>query len=259
MDIVRKQTPGWTWAGINRCRIFLQATTITDITTIDGTYLPLKVREVQSKIRDSKISFPVQKRPSKEDIRHWNYFIDSLSVQGTLHVQLGNWTRDPDQLFAYFYNPMTDILYKRGTNGWAIYGRRKGKHTRRYVKLRLGVNTLPTPRIPTRVIDGGTYLIRLQTEERGTQMIRLQRSREQRYQRSVEAQILGKYTLDEVGLTQLQQQWNNGTCKLIGATDGGLKHKVGTSSYAIYVPDNTRPVIEGYAGEAQVNTSAPST
>ena len=259
MDMVRKQTPEWTWAGINRCRIFLKATTITDITTIDGTYIPIKVREVQSKIRDSRIRFPLQKRPSKEDMRHWNYFIESLSVQGTLHVPLGNWTRDPDQLFAYFYNPMTDILYKRRQHGWAVYGRRTGKQTRRYVKLQLGVSTLPTPRVPTRVIEGSNYLIRLQTEDREIQRISMPRSKEQIHQSSVEARILGKYTLDEEGLTLIKQQWHTGTCKLIGATDGGLKNKIGSSSYAIYAPDNTQPVIEGYAGEAQVNSSASST
>lgn len=258
MDIVLQQTPDWTWEGINRCRLFLNATTITDITNIEGNYIPTKVREVQYKLRENGIKFPHQQRPTKEDIRHWGYFIQSISANGKLHLPLGDWVRDPDQLFTYFYHPHTGIIYRKKLTGWAVYGRRN-KSTRRYTKLRLRVNTLPTPRIPVRVIDGETYLIRLQPDERGYEVPPSLQGMESINTRLVEERILGQYTVEDAGLQQLRDQWENGHCHMVCATDGGLKEKVGTSSYAIFLPGNTQPVIEGFTGEAQEQVSASST
>ncbi len=88
MDIDRNQIPEWTWADINRCRLFLHITTVADMVTLDGKYISVTIRELTSKMRQSMLTFPVQKKPSTEDIGHWKYFVDSISNNGHLLVPL---------------------------------------------------------------------------------------------------------------------------------------------------------------------------
>ena len=57
----------------------------------------------------------------------------------------------------------------------------------------------------------------------------------------------------------LQSRWNQPNCSIVCATDGGLKDQVGTSSYAIFLPQDESAVIEGFAGEYQPLPSASST
>ncbi len=40
MDIAYQSAPVWAWNGINRYRLYLEALTVADITTLDGTYIP---------------------------------------------------------------------------------------------------------------------------------------------------------------------------------------------------------------------------
>ena len=47
MDIVHHQLPDWMWEGVNRCRLFLKANTVTDIVTLDGSYIPADICNVK--------------------------------------------------------------------------------------------------------------------------------------------------------------------------------------------------------------------
>ena len=49
INIVHQSVPSWAWGGINRCRIYLHANTVVDLTTEDGTYIPSKIREVKDR------------------------------------------------------------------------------------------------------------------------------------------------------------------------------------------------------------------
>ncbi len=78
MDVVRSHTPDWAWEGINRCRLYLKANTIADISTVDGKYVPAKVRMVQAPLRNSRLKFPLQRKAHRADISQREYFIDSI-------------------------------------------------------------------------------------------------------------------------------------------------------------------------------------
>ena len=71
--------------------------------------------------------------------------------------------------------------------------------------------------------------------------------------------ILGVYRTEEALLNQLHQRWDSADCTIICAMDGGLKDRVGTSSYAILFPDNLTPIVTGRAGEWQPRENASST
>lgn len=43
MDLAHKIALRWAWEGINLCRLFLHATTLTNIVTADGKFIPEKI------------------------------------------------------------------------------------------------------------------------------------------------------------------------------------------------------------------------
>ena len=65
---------------MNSCRLYLQATTIADITTLDGTFIPVRIRRVQSKVQTQNLMFPRQARPNKQAREHWNYFLNLFQI-----------------------------------------------------------------------------------------------------------------------------------------------------------------------------------
>ena len=91
---------------INRCRIFLQATTIADIANADGTritdyaWTPIHNPSIDNP-RRSKQNWPRQPRPGPKSWRAWKAAIQKhLSSNGkgqTLKQPLGPWTVSPQQ------------------------------------------------------------------------------------------------------------------------------------------------------------------
>ena len=120
MDIVQQQIPSWAWGGggINRCRLFLNANTLADLTTLDGTYIPEKVRQVTDKLRNNKLLFPIQIKPPMEDVQKWQFFIDLISHNGHVHVPLGDWIRFPDQDFKFMRDAQNNVVFK--TEGYVL-------------------------------------------------------------------------------------------------------------------------------------------
>ena len=161
MGVVHAQIPSRMWEGINRCRIFLHATTVAEITTLDGTCIPKKIRKVKSKIRENSIDFPVQTRPSGEDIEQWEYLVTFLAADGVLHTPLGKWIRPPDQHFQYLLNVEETVVYRkenREDRDWQIY-RRKSRASKRFVKMRNTEQQLTELCTPVSVIGSTNYLI----------------------------------------------------------------------------------------------------
>ena len=258
MDLAKKHTPEWTWDRINRCRLFLQATTTTDITSIEGRFIPMRVREVRNPLRQNNLQFPLQKRPAKGDIRHWRYLVECISQNGHLNTPLGHWTRHPDQKFCHLYLPSTDVMYKRTKDRWEIFGKTK-QGTRRYLQRNFYVGEPPKDSIPVKVIDGVRYIILPQKDE----IIRYNRHKQGQFtqnivQKEIDKAVLGTYQIYPEQKEKLQEIWNIGGT-LICATDGGLKDTMGTSSYVFYLPNDLQPIVEGLAGEYQPIVTASST
>ena len=256
MDIVINTIPRWAWSGINRCRLFLGANTISDISSIDGRYIPRDAREVKKPLRPSKLQFPFQTRPSNTDIALWHYLVESVACNGILHGPLGRWIRTPDQFFPFMISMDRTIVYKRLAPGWQVYGKRDKKH-RYFKKLNFTVRTTPDRCTPVRVIETSNYLVLLQSssqEECSSVSWPAFNTEIHRY----EEQVLGTYSENDQQLDRLHKQWHNGV-SLIAATDGGLKDAVGTSSYVLLFPQDTSPIVQGYAGEYQPRRSASST
>lgn len=76
---------------------------------------------------------------------------------------------------------------------------------------------------------------------------------------TMEQQIRGRYKENEAQMVQLREAWYQQECHIVGATDGGLKNMMGTSSYAAFFPGETQPIFLGYSGEYQPRLFASST
>ena len=119
MDIVLHQSQ-WTTkqvVQINSCRRFLQAQTLADITTIQGTRIqPHAINGMNlpgpSTIRGATFN---QKRPSDAAWRAWKKFLSTISDKhAVLYQPLGNWRMDITHMRhwpSFLYNYGQDALY----------------------------------------------------------------------------------------------------------------------------------------------------
>ena len=257
MDIVQRQIPDWAWAGINRCRLFLRANTLADLTSLDGTYIPEKVRNVTDKLRHNNLLFPIQTKPPQDDVQKWQFFIDSISHNGHVHVPLGAWTRFPDQDFKFMRDDHNKLVFRRRGQSWEIFQKNKVQ-SRRFLRQRRTVRNIPRHCYPISVIASANYLIATHADT--TQPISNgERNYWPRIASALEEEILGTYVEHAPYIHKLEDQWHNSVCSLVGATDGGLKDTIGSSSYALYFPHDLQPIIWGYAGEYQPRVSSSST
>ena len=258
MDYVLHHTPSWMWEGINRCRLFLQSNTFADLTTLDGCRIPRKIYVVKGAIRKNNILFPKQLRPSEVDRVYWKYLIDSISIDGRLHSPLGHWLRFPDQQFKYMFAMDTNTVYKRQGQRWQIYSKQKA-NTRRYCKLRLSVDTVPPQSKPVWVIElSQSLLVPNEASERNSLHL-LPRSVPPTKRDISQKQVLGKYRINHSQMNKLKLHWQTAHTTIVCATDGGLKDKVGTSSYAFFLPREDDPILVGFSTEYQPLLSASST
>ena len=257
MDIVMKHIPSGAWKGINNCRLFLQATTVADITTLDGRYVPSMVRKVQAPLRTQTLIFPFQKRPSKTDRAHWNLFLDVISQNGHLYLPLGAWLRHPDQRSEFMYCKESDAIYKQTGKQWEVFGRQNSGR-RRYRRVGLAVSGPPCSSLPVQAIAGHGFIIKMasNTQNTGDQITT---QTEYFTQNNTVRNPRGQFTVVAKQMDFLQARWHQADCKLICATDGGLKDKMGTSSYVIFHADAEDPIVEGFEGEYQPLMSASST
>ena len=114
MEYVIHHLPSWMWAPINLCRLYLQAITITDITTFDGTTIPREVYIVKEPYRQSQLQFPLPTKPTKEQRGHWQYFIRYITNQNLkLNVPLKSWRKKPYQVFPYILDVQTKMIHKK--------------------------------------------------------------------------------------------------------------------------------------------------
>ncbi len=256
MDIVLKQVPAWAWAGINRCRLYLNVTTVADLTTLDGKYIPQSIRSVKTKLRDNKLLFPLQSRPSKQDRVQWKFALDLFSQDGHLYVPLGAWTRQPDQIYPYVINEDDTAIYKKVSNGWRVYCKTTPS-SRRYKRMQFVVDTAPTTSYPsTRVLESSNFIIHNRDDNRPAEPYT---DVDTCQQQMVEAAVLGEYIINENKLDELKEQWHEPNTRVICATDGGLKDMIGSSSYAIFFPEDSTPIISGGNTEYQPRLLASST
>lgn len=123
---------------INRCRIFLKAITIADITTSDGKKIRRNVWEGQANEdkywERHQLNWPQQGRPSNSDWQHWRSALKCLLIPYTatryLSSPLGEWCESECNNWKWFLDTPTDTLWERiRSSHWKTYSHR-GMHGR---------------------------------------------------------------------------------------------------------------------------------
>jgi hypothetical protein len=95
-----------TMESLNRCRIFLRAITLSDITTADGSRLLLGIKSNRhTQGRRSRLDWPQQDKPSKRDWTLWSEALTNLETNDKLSQPLGKWVAPTHQIWEYFLRP----------------------------------------------------------------------------------------------------------------------------------------------------------
>ena len=116
---------------LNACRLYLQVTFLSDITTIDGKFLlPGVIDGTNENIPTSKLEWPNQNSPDKKTWKLWSQTITSIycvskhSTTIRRNCILGHWTSELKErlrLHSFYFSPSLDEIYETKTNGFNQY------------------------------------------------------------------------------------------------------------------------------------------
>ena len=152
-DVVQYGVKGKQLASFNRCRIHLQAATLSDISLGNGKEISQSALEVRYSPTTSgeAYTWPQQPRPPKSDINEWQKVLQEVYGVGQRYKQwpqqCGSWTQDSVQYAKWRYESDAQRLYEKTEDGkWAIWSNatRRGRATRQgyYKKTDLVVESI---------------------------------------------------------------------------------------------------------------------
>jgi hypothetical protein len=110
---------------INRCRIFLRAEVLSDVTSADGTtILPSAQSCHPSAVLRTSKQWPKQPQPGPSHVKTWKRFLQAQcrAPQFTLHQPLGAWIETPSQQqWIAYYDSSSDRIHACMDGRWHIY------------------------------------------------------------------------------------------------------------------------------------------
>jgi hypothetical protein len=97
---------------LNRCRLYLQVITVSDIASADGTYILPQFRLGQPQDdRTSTLLWPIQGRPTRSEWQLWDQTLDHIEQHQRLITPLGEWLHLPHQTWQYYLHHPTLVVY----------------------------------------------------------------------------------------------------------------------------------------------------
>jgi hypothetical protein len=136
-------------ARLNRCRVYLQALFLSDITTTDGKYLEHFVFDPGGITKRSQYSFP-REQPSRQDWDRWiNFWHECTTTGGKLKSPLGRWINPTHQIWHWYYDKNREALYHINGPTIRLFTRATGwRRTRSMTMFELKQTTSTTKIIP---------------------------------------------------------------------------------------------------------------
>lgn len=111
-QFLQLKLPNNTLARLNRCRLYLQVITISDLTSADGsTILPAAKQGTLIEERPSGLRWPSQGLPTRADWRLWSNTLSQFENNGRLLHPLGEWRSPTHQKWQYFIHLPTQEVY----------------------------------------------------------------------------------------------------------------------------------------------------
>jgi hypothetical protein len=162
---------------INRCRMYLRATTLSDITTGFGDQINKDIlRGIRDEDAYTPYLWPRQPRPDERSWRLWRKALRESfpHTNRRLTTPLGSWHDGHRDQWRWFYQPHTNNLYQRFGNMWRIWQRtsRRGR-VGRLPKFRYHSNSIGLPpgsqratikKLPNRIVQLTGYYRERQPE-----------------------------------------------------------------------------------------------
>jgi hypothetical protein len=110
---------------INRCRLYLQVTTLSDITCGYGSTFTKALNCIYDKTIPHYYHWPKQPRPGNQAIKAWRKALKDCfpRVNGTLEYQLGEWLYPPQEKWLWYFSPRTTLIYQKQGRLWRIWRR----------------------------------------------------------------------------------------------------------------------------------------
>ena len=135
---------------INRCRLFLKVTTLSDITTACGSYFSHSAYHCNY---DGTIphhyKWPIQPRPYRYARRLWKQSLKRAFPRhgNTLRRPLGAWTDNSRNKWIWFHQTSTGRLFQRYNGYWRLYTRTsRAGAIGRYPRYRYCTQAISLPR-----------------------------------------------------------------------------------------------------------------
>ena len=102
---------------LNRCRLYLQVLTLSDITSAAGnTILPTISQGKRPQHRRSSLTWPRQESPPPQDWHLWRVALNHVSRNNKLQHPLGSWLNRPHQQWEWYIDPTTQMAYRKQTD-----------------------------------------------------------------------------------------------------------------------------------------------
>jgi hypothetical protein len=226
---------------INRCRLYMQATTLADITNGYGTRLSTNAKVCRrDPSRTSMYNFPIQPRPGKETIRLWKRALKKcfpLLYNISLSPQLHCWTVPVDKTHQWFYLPRQQQLFQKiNDHRYRIWKRSsRAGHLGLFPKFEKFSNTMTIPKCSVRAtieyVDNRNVRFTGWYKEDTTvqQDARIQLVRNDFLE---DIDIIDNYQLQAFG-----KSIKEGTLKVV--SDGSYldTHKAGTAAWILETPE----------------------
>ncbi len=107
---------------LNRCRIYLQVLTLSDITSADGRQIIQPVLNGDKIIdRRSTLYWPTQQRPPPNEWRLWSGALQHLLLNGILIKPLQDWLAPSHQSWFWYFDPTSSNLLHNPSQGTWLY------------------------------------------------------------------------------------------------------------------------------------------
>jgi hypothetical protein len=123
---------------IYNCRLYLQVSRVSDITTTDGNRIATKMlagdREDNADLRTQEYTWPRQERPQERAWKTWRTAITTVisTTAGKLHKPLGEWHHNHEASWNYLASNSTRKLYHRTQQGWRCHSMTRNGRIKKY-------------------------------------------------------------------------------------------------------------------------------
>jgi len=148
MQVLERTQPAADLLALNRCRIYLQAATLSDITTGDGMAISDDAwKGTRSRSRPTpQYGWPHQGKPNDQAWRKWRRALQKAFGK-TLRQNLGQWLKTPCE-WNWWFSPSETNLYQQSDNEWKRYPRIPGCPSRN-AKHRFASQAIVTEEVPS--------------------------------------------------------------------------------------------------------------